>query len=207
MQGHLPKFQCETISWSNWTMQNYTWRFSTEWSLSSNGINRHLKGQRVTFRRVPKAAQRHCSKFRQEAGSNPCNWVIYTCQMKNHVIWWNIFSFHGVCPLLDTIHSNHALDMYNGFSPIHLRGSVFTFCSSFFLSSLCTGILLEVLHCSTIFDQQMCEGCDRVASNPCSHLINLNFFQTNMNDRICRMKKRYYNLYENASNKIPQSLS
>lgn len=127
MQGHLPKFQCETISWSNWTMQNYTWRFSTEWSLSSNGINRHLKGQRVTFRRVPKAAQRQCSKFRQEAGSNPCNWVIYTCQMKNHVIWWNIFSFHGVCPLLDTIHSNHALDMYNGFSPIHLRGSVFTF--------------------------------------------------------------------------------
>ena len=77
-----------------------------------------------------------------------------------------------------------------------------------FLCSLCTGILLEVLHCSTIFDQQMCEGCDRVASNPCSsHLINLNFFQTNMNDRIRRMKKRYYNLYENASNKIPQSLS
>lgn len=28
------------------------------------------------------------------------------------------------------------------------------------------------------------------------------FSQTNMNDRIHRMKKRYYNLYENASSKI-----
>lgn len=92
----------------------------------------------------------------------------------------DIFSFHGVCPLLGTIHSNHALDMYNG--SVRFT-SVFTFFPSFFLNSLCTGILLEVLHYSTTFDQQTCERCDRGATNPCSHLINLSFFQSNKHER------------------------
>ena len=62
-------------------MQNYTWRFSTEWSLSSNGINWHLKGQRVTFRGVPRAAQRQCSKFRQRQGQ------IHATEWHIHVKW------------------------------------------------------------------------------------------------------------------------
>ena len=163
-------------------MQNYTWRFSTKWSLSSNGINWHLKGQRVTFRGVPRAAQRQCSKFRQRQGQ------IHATEWHIHVKWKTmlfdeIFSVFMV-PILFLARSIQTMRwtciMVQSDSPQRLN---VTFFSSFFLNSLCTGILLEVLHCSTIFDQQMCERCDRVASNPRSHLINLNFFQSNKHEQ------------------------